>query len=253
MAIETKKLDISGKKAAVLYGALQFLCEKQPRDMQYIYHATMDRLRNNKDGRLAMTGAQQEIVLKALEGLDIPEAVEMRQQVLLTRKEYQAWLEAKNQPEPSPKDLLSRPWLLTKAVYDEKTRQAHMLAVYYYPQDAALSHGADADNFDNVAANLELSRPVDPEKLEDMAYRTGVNMARFYDEAEFNLYPGASPVTAALCQRIQDEGNNDPFQAGVKLYPMDVPDGDIKYLLDEMLEDMAMKLNNKSGGESYDD
>lgn len=85
-----KKLSLDEAKKAVLTGALERAAAKLDPDMRSIYDQTIAQARTAQD-RIMLTASQVEIVKCALDTAPHgPESEDMLDQLLMTRREYQA-------------------------------------------------------------------------------------------------------------------------------------------------------------------
>lgn len=93
--IQTKKLDISGRKADILTAALQDVSDGLPHEMRHVYGGIIRLIQNaGRDGKISLNEAQQSIVRNALDKLVDPDAEDMHDQLTMARREYRAKKEA---------------------------------------------------------------------------------------------------------------------------------------------------------------
>lgn len=241
--IQTKKLDISGRKAGILTAALQSVSDGLPREMRHVYGGIIRLIQNaGRDGKISLNEAQQSIVRNALDKLVDPDAEDMHDQLTMVRREYRAKKEAGKtsalmayaETDAPGEDAM--PWLLARSHQDIEKGVIRTLAVYFDTDGIQGPDGAvDIKDFDHMYLTMCTEKELSAEQLEHSAYMEGCSMAAIYSTADMKLWSGDCATARQLVDEIHEQHSFDPFGWGGRMHPAE-PDRSEESLLANMLE-----------------
>lgn len=248
--IQTKKLDISGRKAGILTAALQDVSDGLPHEMRHVYGGIIHRIQDaGTDGRIFLNDAQQSVVRNALDKLVDPDAEDMLDQLSMTRREYRTKKEAEKTAVPMARTELktpgedAMPWILARSYQDIEKGIIRTLAVYFETDGIQGPDGAvDIRDFDHMYLTMATEKELSAEQLEHSAYMEGCSMAAIYSTADMKLWPGDCATARQLAEEVHEQHSFDPFGWGGRMHPAE-PDRAEESLLRAMLEQIehAMK------------
>lgn len=241
--IQTKKLDISGRKAGILTTALQGVSDGLPHEMRHVYGGIIRLIKNaGRDGKISLNEAQQSIVRNALDKLVDPDAEDMHDQLTMTRREYRDKKDAekaampRTQTETDASEEDAMPWLLARSYQDIEKGVIRTLAVYFDTDGIQGPDGAiDIEDFDHMYMTMLTEKELSAEQLEHSAYMAGCSMAAMYFAADMKLWPGDCTTASQLVDEIHEQHSYDPLGWGGRMHPAE-PDRSEESLLRSMLE-----------------
>ena len=172
--IQTKKLDISGRKAGILTDALQGVSDGLPHEMRHVYGGIIRRIQDaGANGKIFLNDAQQSVVRNALDKLVDPDAEDMLDQLTMTRREYRAKKEAgktsthmAHATADAPEED-AMPWLLARSYQDTEKGVIRTLVVYFDTDGIQGPDGAvDIKDFDHMYLTVCTEKELSAEQLE---------------------------------------------------------------------------------------
>lgn len=240
---QTKKLNISGRKAGILRTALLRASDSLPHEMRRIYGRTVSQtIAAEPSGRILLTEAQVSIVRNALQDLEHPDAKDMCDQLSMTRREYRAKKETEKTAVPMARTELktpdedAMPWLLARSYQDIEKGIIRTLAVYFDTDGIQGPDGAvDIKDFDHMYLTMATEKELSAEQLEHSAYMEGCSMAAIYSTADMKLWPGDCATARHLADEVHEQHSFDPFGWGGRMHPAE-PNRAEESLLRAMLE-----------------
>lgn len=231
--IQTKKLDISGRKAGVLTAALQSVSDGLPHEMRHVYGGIIRLIRDaGRDGRICLNSAQQSVVLNALDKLDDPDTEDIRCQLTMTRQEYRVMKDSQRHSD----DDSRIPWLLARAHQDIEKGIVRTVAVYFDTDGIQGTDGAvDILDFNHMHIAMTTEKTIPENQLEHSAYRAGCSMAGLCSEHDVKIWPCDCRTVKELTDEILEQHSSDPFGWGCRMHPA-MPDDNEERLLRSMLD-----------------